>query len=74
MKKEYKVLFIRLDESGRPYTQRVEGYFELQDDKILNVSEGLDEIIQKGESLEDIRRKLQLPYFRIEKLDESGLN
>lgn len=74
MKTEYKVTFIRYDESGRPFTQRVEGYFELEDDKILNVSSGLDDILSRGDSLADIKRKLKPPYFKVERASESDLH
>jgi len=71
MKKEYKVFFMRLDESGRPFTQRLEGYFELEDELILNVSRGLDDILERGDTIEDVKRKLKAPYFKIEHANES---
>lgn len=71
MNKEYKVFFMRLDETGRPFTQRLEGYFELDGDLILNVSEGLDDILGRGDTLEDVKRKLKPPHFRIEHANES---
>ena len=63
----YRVVFTRYDESGQPLSSREEGKFEIADDKITEVSQGLKEIIERGDTAQDAQRRLQGPYFRIEK-------
>jgi len=69
MHKEYKVVFTRIDEAGNIFDAHVEGQFECnEDDVVTNVTKGLHEIISKGESLAEVHRRLQPPYYKIEPL------
>lgn len=66
MTQKFVVKFVRYDESGRPYDVREEGTFEMRDGKVWGVSGALDDLVEDSDTIEDVKRKLKAPYFRIE--------
>lgn len=68
MIQRFAVKLVRYDEAGNAYHYHDEGDFELLEDTVVSVTGSLGDILEAGDSLQDVKRKLQPPYFRIERL------